>query len=226
MGRRRSTQSTGRPTIAKRSTNSSESSRARSAERSAQRTADERAHESLSWSRHVRERLPGRTPDARRRLRRRYSLGPSSTRPRTLGYPWARALPPSSRYADARCAGQWAWSRRLRKAVAIRLTLKRHCGRLRLVWGEQGGRGVPTMARRPLRRAHAIGTRPDRRTRPRGQRRTPSRCTNRNSGAAFAHPTLVTLRGRMSKITAVLGSALFFVVAPAMLAGVIPWSIT
>ena len=30
----------------------------------------------------------------------------------------------------------------------------------------------------------------------------------------------------MSKITAVLGSALFFVVAPAMLAGVIPWSIT
>ena len=31
---------------------------------------------------------------------------------------WARALPPSSRYADARCAGQWAWSRRFRKAVA------------------------------------------------------------------------------------------------------------
>src|SRR3974377_858302 len=30
----------------------------------------------------------------------------------------------------------------------------------------------------------------------------------------------------MSKITAVLGSALFFVVAPAMLAGVIPWVIT
>ena len=30
----------------------------------------------------------------------------------------------------------------------------------------------------------------------------------------------------MSKITAVLGSALFFVVAPAMLAGVIPWLIT
>ena len=30
----------------------------------------------------------------------------------------------------------------------------------------------------------------------------------------------------MSKITAVLGSALFFVVAPAMLAGVIPWWIT
>ena len=30
----------------------------------------------------------------------------------------------------------------------------------------------------------------------------------------------------MSKVTAVLGSALFFVVAPAMLAGVIPWSIT
>jgi protein-S-isoprenylcysteine O-methyltransferase Ste14 len=30
----------------------------------------------------------------------------------------------------------------------------------------------------------------------------------------------------MSKITAVLGSALFFIVAPAMLAGVIPWSIT
>ncbi|MBV8423943.1 MAG: isoprenylcysteine carboxylmethyltransferase family protein [Candidatus Eremiobacteraeota bacterium] len=30
----------------------------------------------------------------------------------------------------------------------------------------------------------------------------------------------------MSKTTAVLGSALFFVVAPAMLAGVIPWSIT
>jgi Transposase, Mutator family len=49
-------------------------------------------------------------------------------------------------------------------------------------------RGVPTMARRLLRLAHAIGTRPDRRTRPRGQRRTPSRCTNRNSGAAL--PTL------------------------------------
>src|SRR5450432_3803201 len=32
---------------------------------SAQRTADERAHELLSWSRRVRERLPGRTPDAR-----------------------------------------------------------------------------------------------------------------------------------------------------------------
>jgi protein-S-isoprenylcysteine O-methyltransferase Ste14 len=32
--------------------------------------------------------------------------------------------------------------------------------------------------------------------------------------------------GRTSKITAVLGSALFFVVAPAMLAGLIPWSIT
>ena len=30
----------------------------------------------------------------------------------------------------------------------------------------------------------------------------------------------------MSKITAVLGSALFFLVAPAMLAGVIPWMIT
>ena len=30
----------------------------------------------------------------------------------------------------------------------------------------------------------------------------------------------------MSKITAILGSALFFLVAPAMLAGVIPWWIT
>jgi protein-S-isoprenylcysteine O-methyltransferase Ste14 len=30
----------------------------------------------------------------------------------------------------------------------------------------------------------------------------------------------------MSKLTAILGSALFFIVAPAMLAGVIPWSIT
>src|SRR6516164_2069748 len=30
----------------------------------------------------------------------------------------------------------------------------------------------------------------------------------------------------MSKITAVLGSALFFVVAPAMIAGLIPWLIT
>src|SRR5579872_1110859 len=37
---------------------------------------------------------------------------------------------------------------------------------------------------------------------------------------------LLKIRGRMSKITAVLGSALFFLVAPAMLAGVIPWSIT
>jgi len=32
--------------------------------------------------------------------------------------------------------------------------------------------------------------------------------------------------GRMPKIAAILGSALFFVVAPAMLAGVIPWLIT
>ena len=40
-----------------------------------------------------------------------------------LGYPWARALPPSSRYADARCAGLWAWSRRFRKAVAIQQML-------------------------------------------------------------------------------------------------------
>ena len=30
----------------------------------------------------------------------------------------------------------------------------------------------------------------------------------------------------MSKITAILGSALFFVIAPAMLGGVIPWSVT
>jgi hypothetical protein len=30
----------------------------------------------------------------------------------------------------------------------------------------------------------------------------------------------------LSKITAILGSALFFLVAPAMLAGVIPWLIT
>jgi protein-S-isoprenylcysteine O-methyltransferase Ste14 len=30
----------------------------------------------------------------------------------------------------------------------------------------------------------------------------------------------------MSKVTAILGSALFFLVAPAILAGVIPWSIT
>src|SRR5215831_3537733 len=39
----------------------------------------------------------------------------------------------------------------------------------------------------------------------------------------------LTLRqdgGRMSKITAILGSALFFVVAPLMLGGVIPWSMT
>ena len=34
------------------------------------------------------------------------------------------------------------------------------------------------MARRLLRLAHAIGTRPDWRARPRGQRRTPNRCTN------------------------------------------------
>ena len=38
-------------------------------------------------------------------------------------HPWARALPPSSRYADARCAGLWAWSRRFRKAVAIQQML-------------------------------------------------------------------------------------------------------
>jgi protein-S-isoprenylcysteine O-methyltransferase Ste14 len=34
------------------------------------------------------------------------------------------------------------------------------------------------------------------------------------------------LTGRMSKITAVLGSALFFVVAPTTVAGLIPWLIT
>ena len=33
---------------------------------SAQRTADQRAHELLSWSRHVRQHLPGRTSDPRR----------------------------------------------------------------------------------------------------------------------------------------------------------------
>ena len=37
---------------------------------------------------------------------------------------------------------------------------------------------------------------------------------------------LLNIGGPMSKITAILGSALFFVVAPAMLAGVIPWLIT
>src|SRR5262249_34826552 len=57
-------------------------------------------------------------------------------------------------------------------------------------------------------------------------RRTPSRCTNRNSGAALPIIRTENARVRMSKITAILGSALFFVVAPAMLAGVIPWSIT
>jgi hypothetical protein len=30
----------------------------------------------------------------------------------------------------------------------------------------------------------------------------------------------------MSKITAVLGSALFFVIAPLVLAGFVPWSVT
>ena len=46
------------------------------------------------------------------------------------------------------------------------------------------------MARHLFRLAHAIGPRSDRRGRPRGQRRTQSGCPNRNSGAAFAHPTL------------------------------------
>src|SRR5215475_14955532 len=79
--------------------------------------------------------------------------------PRTLGYPWARASPPSSRYADARCAGQWAWSRRFREAVATDIA------------------------------------------------------TGREGGA-------------VRKTIAVLGSALFFAVAPSVLAGLIPWSIT
>jgi protein-S-isoprenylcysteine O-methyltransferase Ste14 len=79
-------------------------------------------------------------------------------------------LPPSSRYADARCAGQWAWSRRFRKAVAIQ----------------------------PLNALTGHG------------------CINIATGREDA----------LSKITAILGSALFFLVAPAMLAGVIPWSIT
>jgi len=90
--------------------------------------------------------------------------------PRTLGYPWARALPPCSRYADARCAGLWAWSRHFRKVVAIQ----------------------------PL-----------------------------NAVAGHSCINIAARReGCMSKITAALGSTLFFLVAPAMLAGVIPWSVT
>src|SRR6266404_8290398 len=101
------------------------------------------------------------------RLRRRYSLGPSSTRPRTLGYPWARALPPSSRYADARCAGQWAWSRRFRKAVAIQpLNALTGHGCIFIATGREGG--------------------------------------------------------AVRKTIAVLGSALFFAVAPSSVAGLVP----
>jgi hypothetical protein len=41
-------------------------------------------------------------------------------------HPWlslGAGVAPSSRYADARCAGLWAWSRRFRKAVAIQQML-------------------------------------------------------------------------------------------------------
>jgi hypothetical protein len=60
---------------------------------------------------------------------------------RTLGYPLARALPPSSRYADARCAGQWAWSRRFRKAFAIQpLNALTGHGCINIATGREGAR--------------------------------------------------------------------------------------
>jgi protein-S-isoprenylcysteine O-methyltransferase Ste14 len=82
-----------------------------------------------------------------------------------------RALPPSSRYADARCAGQWAWSRRFQKTVAIQpLNALTGHGCVNIVTGREGS--------------------------------------------------------AVRKTFAVLGSALFFVVAPLMLAGFVPWWIT
>jgi protein-S-isoprenylcysteine O-methyltransferase Ste14 len=80
-------------------------------------------------------------------------------------------LPPSSRYADARCAGQWAWSRRFRKAVAIQ----------------------------PLNALTGHG------------------CINIATGREG---------GAVRKTIAVLGSALFFAVAPLVLAGFVPWWVT
>jgi protein-S-isoprenylcysteine O-methyltransferase Ste14 len=79
-------------------------------------------------------------------------------------------LPPSSRYADARCAGLWAWSRRFRKAVAIQ----------------------------PLNALTGHG------------------CINIATGR----------EGAVRKAIAVLGSALFFAVAPSSVAGLVPWWIT
>src|SRR5262249_53080484 len=89
----------------------------------------------------------------------------------TLGYPSARALPPSSRYADARCAGQWVWSRRFRKSVAIQpLNALTGHGRIDIATGREGG--------------------------------------------------------AVRKTIAVLGSALFFAVAPSVLAGLTRWPTT
>jgi protein-S-isoprenylcysteine O-methyltransferase Ste14 len=80
-------------------------------------------------------------------------------------------LPPSSRYADARCAGLWVWSRRFRKAVAIQ----------------------------PLNALTGHG------------------CINIATGREG---------GALRKTIAVLGSALFFAVAPSSVAGLVPWWIT
>jgi protein-S-isoprenylcysteine O-methyltransferase Ste14 len=75
------------------------------------------------------------------------------------------------RCADARCAGQWAWSRRFRKAVAIQPlnALTGHCC-INIATGREGG--------------------------------------------------------AVRKTIAVLGSALFFAVAPSSVAGLVPWWIT
>src|SRR5215470_11025032 len=74
------------------------------------------------------------------------------------------------------------------------MTLKKHCGRLRLAEGGQGGPQVGALIE--------------------------------TAGPPCPSYACLTLGGRMSKTTAILGSAMFFFVAPAMLAGVIPWLIT
>src|SRR5262249_50286454 len=135
---------------------------------SAQRTADERAHELLSWSRHVRERLPGRTPDARRRCGGATRLGHR---------PPDRA--PLAILGRGRC--------RPRRAT-------------RMPDGLDSGPGRDALARpSPLNALTGHG------------------CINIATGREG---------GAVRKTIAVLGSVLFFAVAPSSVAGLVPWWIT
>src|SRR5262249_27932097 len=131
---------------------------------------DERAHELLSWSRHVRERLPGRTPDARRSCGGATRLG---HRPPDRG--------PLAVLGHGRC---------------------RPCRATRMPDLLDSGPGRDAFARPS--RFNRWTRRPDR-----------AALTSRRDR-----------RGAVQKTIAVLGSALFFAVAPSVLAGPISWSFT